>query len=134
VFDALGKSLAPVRTPVGDAWILTRDEPTFEAVSESVAPARLLPSGDAYFLLQRDDRKLLVPDAGRRRELWTPRVWPGALLVEGELVGTWRRAQTTVTVKTWRRLSRAAREAVEAEAESLPLPGIRGQIVVRWDN
>jgi hypothetical protein len=134
VFDALGKSLAPVRTPVGEAWILTRDEPTFEAVSESVAPARLLPSGDAYFLLQRDDRKLLVPDAGRRRELWTPRVWPGALLVEGELVGTWRRAQTTVTVKTWRRLSRAAREAVEAEAESLPLPGIRGQIVVRWDN
>ena len=28
--------------------------------------------------------------------LWTPRVWPGALLVEGEVVGTWRRAQATV--------------------------------------
>jgi hypothetical protein len=36
-------------------------------------------------------------------------------------------------VQTWRRLSRAARGAVEAEAASLPLPGVEGQIVVRWD-
>ena len=41
------------------------------------------------------DRELLVPDADRRRELWTSRVWPGAVLVEGEVVGTWRRAQGT---------------------------------------
>jgi hypothetical protein len=133
VFDALRGSLTPVRTPVGDAWILTRDEPSFRVAPGSVAPARLLPSGDAYFLLQGDDRELLVPDANRRRALWTPRVWPGGLLVEGELVGTWRRAQATVTIQTWRRLSRAARAAVEAEAESLPLPDIRGRIVVRWD-
>ncbi len=132
-FDALGRSLTPVRTPIGDAWILTQDEPTFRAASTSVAPARLLPSGDAYFLLQGRDRELLVPQADRRRELWTTRVWPGALLVEGEVVGTWRRSQGTVTVQAWRRLSPAARDAVEAEAESLPLPGIRGQIVVRWD-
>ena len=26
-FDALRRSLTPVRTPIGDAWILTRDEP-----------------------------------------------------------------------------------------------------------
>ena len=39
----------------------------------------------------------------------------------------------TVTVQTWRRLSRAARDAVEAEAESLPLPGI-SEILVRWDD
>jgi hypothetical protein len=133
-FDALRGSLTPVRTPVGDAWILTRDEPTFRAASGSVAPARLLPSGDAFFLLQGADRELLVPDAERRPALWTPRVWPGGLLVEGELVGTWRRAQETVTIQTWRRLSRAARDAVEAEAESLPLPGIPGRIVVRWDD
>ena len=92
-FDALGKSLAPVRTPIGEAWILTRDEPTFRAACAPVAPARLLPSGDAYFLLQGADRELLVPDADRRGELWTSRVWPGGLLVEGEIVGTWRRAQ-----------------------------------------
>ena len=132
-FDALRRALTPARTPIGDAWILTRDEPTFAVPSGSVAPARLLPSGDTYFLLQGADRELLVADPDRRRELWTPRVWPGALLVGGEIVGVWRRAQATVTVQTWRRLSRAARDTVETEAASLPLPGVEGQIVVRWD-
>jgi hypothetical protein len=133
-FDALRRSLTAVRTPVGDAWILTRDAPTFRAAPGSPASARLLPSGDAYFLLQGADRELLVPDAGHRRALWTPRAWPGGVLVEGEVAGTWRRAQGTLTVQTWRRLSRAARDAVEAEAESMPLPDVRGRIVVRWDN
>jgi hypothetical protein len=133
-FDALGSSLVPVRTPIGDAWILARDEPTFRAAAGPPAAARLLPSGDAYFLLHRADRELLVPDAARRGELWTSRVWPGALLVEGEVVGTWRRADATVSVQTWRRLSRAARDAVEAEARSLPLPGLKGQVVVGWNH
>jgi Winged helix DNA-binding domain len=132
-FGALGGSLTPVRTPVGDAWILARDERMFRAAPGPAAAARLLPSGDAYFLLQGDDRAILVPDADRRRALWTPRVWPGALLVGGELAGTWRRAQETVTIQTWRRLSPAARDAVQAEVESLPLPGLGRRIVVRWD-
>ena len=106
-FDALAGSLTPVRTPVGDAWILTEDEEAFRtSVGGDVASARLLPSGDTYFLLQGADRELLVPDPGRRRELWTPRVWPGAVLVEGEVAGTWRRAGAVVTIQTWRRLSR----------------------------
>jgi hypothetical protein len=132
-FEALGRSLTPAVTPIGDAWILTRDEATFRAAPGPAAPARLLPSGDAYLLLQGKDRELLVTDAGHRRALWTPRVWPGGLLVDGELVGTWRRVQGTVTVQTWRRLSRAARDSVEAEADSLPLPGVLGRIAVRWD-
>jgi len=134
-FEALRRSMTPVQTPVGDAWILTRDEAAFRAAPGPVAPARLLPSGDAYFLLHGTDRDLLVPDADRRRALWTPRVWPGGLLVAGEIAGTWRRADTVVTVQPWRPLSRAERDAVTAEAESLPLPGIEGRrIVVRWDD
>jgi hypothetical protein len=121
-----------VRTPVGGAWILTSDEATFGAGPAPAAPARLLPSGDAYLLLQGDHRELLVPDAERRRALWTPRVWPGGVLVDGEVVGTWRRAEATVTIQAWRRLSRAARDAVEAEAKSLPLPRLGLQVVVRW--
>ena len=132
-FDALVGSLTQVRTPIGDAWILTSDEPTFRAPGGPAASARLLPSGDAYFLLQGADRELLVPGSDRRRELWTPRVWPGAVLVEGEIVGTWRRAQTDVTIASWRRLSRAQREAVEAEAAAIPLPGMRQGVRVRWD-
>lgn len=131
-FDALAESLTPVQTPAGDAWILTGDEPSFRAPGAPAAPARLLPSGDAYTLLQGADRELLVPDADDRRRLWTPRVWPGAVLVAGEIVGTWRRSQADLTVEPWRRLSAAERAAVEAEAASLPLPGIRESVRVRW--
>ena len=74
-FETLSGSLTPVRTPIGEAWILAEDEPTFREPIGPVASARLLPSGDAFFLLQGADRELLVPDADRRGELWTPRVW-----------------------------------------------------------
>ena len=60
-------------------------------------------------------------------------MWPGALLVDGEIRGTWRRKQHTVTIETWGRLSRAARDAVEAEAAALPLPGLDRAIDVVWD-
>ncbi len=76
----------------------------------------------------------MVADSIRRHSLWTPRVWPGGLLVEGEIIGTWRRSHAEVTIRTWRRLARTARDAVEAEAASLPLPGTKGRIVVRWDD
>ena len=33
-----------------------------------------------------------------------------------------------------RRLSRAARDAVEEEGASLPLPDIQGRVVVHWDD
>ena len=133
-FDAIRRSLTPARTPIGDSWILASDEPVLRAFAGPAAPARLLPSGDTYFLLQGRDRELLVPNASFRRALWTSRVWPGAVLVDGEIVGTWRRASGTVTVHTWRRLTRAARDAVAAEAASLPLPDLKGRVVVEWDN
>ncbi|HJU36207.1 MAG TPA: crosslink repair DNA glycosylase YcaQ family protein [Gaiellaceae bacterium] len=132
-FDFLRRSLVAVRTPIGDAWILARDEPGFREPPGPTAAARLLPSGDAYYLLQGADRELLVPDSKLRDELWTSRVWPGAVLVGGEIVGTWRRAQANVSIRTWRRLTRAEREAVQREAHALPLPGIEGEIAVRWD-
>jgi hypothetical protein len=133
-FEALGTSLAPVRTPVGDAWILTQDEAAFRTSPAPAASVRLLPSGDAYFLLQGADRDLLVPDADRRVALWTPRVWPGALLVAGEIAGTWRRAGELLRLQPWRRMSPAEQDAVAAEAGSLPLPGIDRRITVRWDD
>jgi hypothetical protein len=133
VFEALRGSLTAVRTPVGERWILAQDETAVRTAASAPAPARLLPSGDAYFLLQGADRDLLVPDSGRRHALWTSRVWPGALLVGGEIAGTWRRAGAVLTVTLWRGLSPTERDAVAAEAESMPLPGIDRPIAVRWD-
>src|SRR5207244_3077931 len=94
--------------------------------------ASLLPSGDAYLLLDGAERTLLVPREDQRQRLWTPRVWPGALLVEGEIRGTWRRAHHTVRIDAWARLSRGARDAIEAEATGLPLPGLERPIDVVW--
>ncbi len=154
-FASLTASVMPVRTPIGDGWILAEDEQSFRGgvaagtvaggtiaagtiaggtiAAGTIAGARLLPSGDAYFLFHGGrDRELLVPEAERRRELWTSAVWPGALLVGNEVVGTWRRAGRAVTIRTWRPLSDLEREAVEREAASLPLPGVREPAFVSW--
>ena len=131
-FDALDRSRTRGRTPIGDAWVLTSDEAAFRAKQRPAAAARLLPSGDTYFLLQGADRELLVPDASRRSALWTSRVWPGAVLLAGEIAGIWRRAGADVAIELWRRLSHAERDAVEAEAQSMPLPDVAGRIRVNW--
>ena len=131
-FDSLARCLTPVRTPIGEAWILARDEPLFREPAGPPAAARLLPSGDAYYLLQGADRELLVPEAAQRSALWTSRVWPGAVLVRGGIAGTWRRSHAKLTVEPWRRLARPEREAVEAEARLLPLPGLEREIAVHW--
>jgi Winged helix DNA-binding domain len=132
-FASLEGSLLPVRSPLGDEWLLAEDEPAIRAEGKAAAPARLLPSGDTYFLLDGAERELLVPRKDQRERLWTPRVWPGALLVEGEIRGTWRRSQHTVRIDVWTRLTRGAREAVEAEARALPLPGLDRTIEVVWN-
>jgi hypothetical protein len=133
-FDALARETTVVGTPIGDRVILAADEPSFRQTASPAAPARLLPSGDPYFLLWGTNRELLVPDAKRRPELWTSRVWPGAVLVDGEVVGTWRRATAVVDIALWRRISPSERQAVEAEASSMPLAGLSGSIVVRWSD
>src|SRR5512144_3009360 len=121
-FKTLGKSLLQIRMPIGEGWILSQDEHLFRAAPGPAALARRLPSGDTWFLIQGVDRELLVSNESQRRALWTSRVWPGALLVEGEIVGTWRRAGQVITIQPWLRTSRAQRDAVEAEAGSMPLP------------
>jgi hypothetical protein len=131
-FASLEGSLLPVRSPLGDEWLLADDEPAMRA-EMAAAPARLLPSGDAFFLLTDAEREILVPREDQRRRLWTPRVWPGALLVDGEIRGTWRRAQHTARIDAWERLSRGSRDAVEAEAGALPLPGVDRRIEVVWN-
>jgi hypothetical protein len=131
-FDAIAPELLPVRTPIGDAWLLAGDEAAAREAPGLMAPARFLPSGDTFFLCWGVDRELLVPDEWQRNELWTSRVWPGALLVGGDIAGVWRRAGPDVTIDTWRALSKAEEQAVETEAATMPLPGLTRDIRVRW--
>ena len=53
---------------------------------------------------------------------------------DGEIVRTWRRAQADVAIASWRRLSRSERESVETEAATMPLPGLRQEIRVTWND
>lgn len=122
-FDGLER--VPVRTPLGDEWILASDESLLREPFVPPTAVRLLPSGDAYWLFYDAARRaFLVPDLREREALWTPRVWPGALLVAGELAGTWRRQRTEVLLEPWRSLTAAERDAVDTEIASLPLRAV----------
>jgi Winged helix DNA-binding domain len=132
-FDALANELVTVRTPLGDGRILIEDLPVVREPPMPTEAARLLPSGDPYYLWWSADREFLVEGAAQRAELWTSRVWPGALLVGGEIIGTWRRNKATVIATPWRRLTAPERAAVEGEAATLPLPDVSAAGTVRWD-
>src|SRR5690606_39128085 len=81
VFEALRTSLVPVRIPGGEAFLLEEDVDSARSESEP-APARLLPSGDVFYLVHGPARAVVVPDPEHRAALWPSRVWPGAVLVE----------------------------------------------------
>lgn len=133
-FEALAAEIVPVSTPIGDAWMLAGDIADVRSDADPSTATRLLPSGDTYYLLHGADRDLLVSDEVRRDTLWTSRVWPGAVLVDGEIVGIWKRSQHQVTVEPWGRLSRAARASIENEAASLPLPSLDRDITITWQD
>lgn len=100
-------------------WILAEDEAALR--SAEAAGTRLLGPYDLF--LQARDRGTLVPDKARAKELWPVLGRPGAVLVDGEIVGTWRPRKSgrrfNVAVRPWEALPGSVREAVEEQAERL---------------
>jgi Winged helix DNA-binding domain len=132
-FDALGDEAVAVETPTGPGRMLADDvTAALRPSADGPRTTRLLPSGDAYYLLWGTDRELLVPDSRHRDELWTSRVWPGAILVDGEIVGTWRRSSAQVDLTTWHRLTAQQRDAIAAEAAELPILGDHIAVTTSW--
>ncbi|BDZ42816.1 hypothetical protein GCM10025865_21150 [Paraoerskovia sediminicola] len=97
-------------------------------------PGRAAASGRAVRLagpfdgyLQGRDRDVLVADRGRAAELWRTIGHPGAVLDDGEVVGTWRprtsgsgdKRTLTVAVDPWETFGTARRALVDAEVERL---------------
>jgi hypothetical protein len=97
---------------------------------------RLLPMDDPF--TKHDHELLVADDALRARALpkvgRSPGYIPGAVLVDGEIVGAWQRQQRKVTIHPFpgRRLGAATRATIEAEALAFPIGGPSAPSVA-WD-
>ncbi|KQT00959.1 winged helix DNA-binding domain-containing protein [Cellulomonas sp. Leaf395] len=102
------------------AYVLDEDlaalqDPPYEPL------VRLLGPYDLF--LQGRDRDLLVPEKAHHKPLWPTIGRPGAVLADGEIVGTWRpRAkgkQLAIELDEWVPWSTRTKAAVEVEHERL---------------
>lgn len=118
--DAVPVTMAGQRGP---RFVLEAD---LAALREAEAPTgprvlRLLGPFDPY--LQARDRQLLVPDDARRTTVWRTLGRPGAIVADGELLGTWRAATSgrklSVALVPWTKLTKRDRGLVEEEAARL---------------
>jgi hypothetical protein len=101
-------------------WLLVADEPLLDDGSPPADLTRLLGPYDLY--LQGRDRALLVDDQAHAKALWPVLGRPGAVLVAGEIVGTWRPRTSgrklRLEVALWS-AQRRARHHVADQAERL---------------
>ncbi len=93
----------------------------------------LVPPHDPY--LRQVDRTLLVPDRARRQQVWQALSAPGALLVDGEVAGTWRyrRGDGEVAVTSFDRLPPARRAQAEVSAALVAVATGDDEPRVVWD-
>lgn len=117
-FQLLSEELSEVNVMGRESWVLNESMNGLQRASPAET-IRLLPQGDPYLCTL--DHQFIVPGKAQRAELWPRSVWPGALFVRGELVGTWRRQLGRVTIRPWRKISSGDKEAVRKEVETMPI-------------
>jgi Winged helix DNA-binding domain len=113
--------LATSSTAAKHLWSVAHAAAVRRPRAQPVAGVRLLPPSDP--LLRLVDRTLLTPDPGHRKELFKAIGGPGAVLVDGNIAGTWR-AKTAakrlaISVHPWRALTHDERQTLDAEGERL---------------
>ena len=96
---------------------------------------RLLPIDDPF---TKYDKALLVPDPVLRRRVLpgvgeSPGYAPGAVLVDGEIVGAWQRQQRRFRIHPFQVLSGPVREAIDAEAVAFPIAGT-SEPAIAWED
>jgi winged helix DNA-binding protein len=114
-------------------YMLANDRDALQK-AEPIQGVRLLPMDDP---LTKTDKELLVPNEEWRAQVlpaWgqSPGYLPGAVLVDGEIVGVWQRQQRKVRVRLFADLRAGVREAIEAEALSMPIAG-KSDLSIAWE-
>jgi hypothetical protein len=117
LWRALGDELVPVDVDGRRRWI-PAGQASAVAAAEPARMVRLLPSRDPYLLGERD---LVVPDGTAARQVWRAIGAPGVLLVDGEVLGTWRQRlsgrRLDLDVRLFGRLAAARRTELNRQAE-----------------
>jgi hypothetical protein len=132
-WKGIERELTAVRFLAEERFVLTADVDALLG-AEPLVGARLVPFDDP---LTKLDKELLVPDEVRRGSVFPPTgqslgYIPGALLVNGEVVGAWQRQQRKVTIHPWSRLAAGVRATIEREALAMPIAG-PSKASVSWD-
>lgn len=127
-----------VKVDVGGrtAWIPESEADALNAAAPARA-VRLLPPSDPY--LQARDRALLLPDAAARKVLWPALGAPGAVMVDGEIVGAWRaraagKRKLRMRVTVFAGLSPHHRAAVAERAEGVARVRGMAEVSVDYDD
>lgn len=125
-WQAIEPELVSVEVNGTQRFIAATDLDTLRR-TEPVRGVRLLPQDDPHTKL---DHELLVPDASVRLMALpkvgsSPGYIPGAVLVDGEIVGGWQRQGRKITIHRFPKTSIRAggREAIEEEALTIPIAG-----------
>ncbi|MBO9532785.1 MAG: AlkZ family DNA glycosylase [Solirubrobacteraceae bacterium] len=123
LWEQIEDELVEIEDPDGRAvWLLGEDMEEFNDPPPAEG-VRLLPPGDPY--LWKPNRKLLARDESVRNKLFRPAGSPGAMIVDGKLVGSWRarakRQEIDFDIEPFTRLKKGA-----VEEEALRLASLRG--------
>ncbi len=126
---ALGDELSPVTVAGRECLALAQAGDDMPGSPDPDA-VLLLPPDDVY--INRLSRDLLVPDPALQKRLWPQAPPPGALVVGGEVVGTWRRRGGSIAISAWSEVAAGRRSQAEAIAAEWPLEVDGGEITVQW--
>jgi hypothetical protein len=100
-------------------WALAADSDQLAVGPTTVT--RLLGPYDLF--MQARDRPLLVDDSAHAKTLWSKLGRPGAVLVDGEIIGTWRPrtsgSKLRLNVELWATVPSSVRGAIAEQAERL---------------
>ena len=117
-WNLVQEELTPVEVERA-SWILTEDLDTLRSAPQPEG-VRLLPPRDPYTQMQ--DRETIV-DKKHHPELWKTAGEPGAVLVNGKIIGTWRPHKTgrklNVTIRIFDAAPAPDRKLLQDEAQQV---------------